>query len=231
MSTNLKLSVVLALGLAIAVFSFAEKVYAHATPITYEPGASSLLEKMPNRVRIHFSERIEQGASGIIVYGPDSSRVDNDNATVDSNNPRFYSAGVKDGGEGTYTVSWQVVSKDDGHFTKGAFSFSVGKVTGGTADPGQIQIQHITTIPQAATIGIELVGQAIILGALVFFTLLWRPLRKRFGKEAVVYEETIRTRLTFLTIFGAALVVIGVASFIVLKTFDLQELRPGEQCN
>ena len=107
----------------------AQQASAHATPISYEPEASSLLEKMPQQVRIYFSERIEQGASGIIVYGPDGSRVDNDDAVIDSRNARFYGLHMRDGGQGTYTVSWQVVSSDDGHFTKGAFSFSVGKET------------------------------------------------------------------------------------------------------
>ena len=36
--------------------------------------------------------------------------------------------------EGAYTVTWRVVSIDDGHVTAGAFAFGVG--TAPTGDPG-----------------------------------------------------------------------------------------------
>lgn len=201
-----------------------QEAFAHATPVTYEPEASSLLETAPERIRIHFSERIEQGASGIIVYAPDGARVDNGDAGVDPEDAHFYGATFKSAGEGTYAVSWQVVSKDDGHFTKGAFSFSVGKETA-TGAGQQIQIQHITTIPQAATIGIELVGQAILLGALLLLTILWRPLRKQFGSD--LDNASFEKRFTILISIGILLIAVGVASFIIIKTFDLQQLRFG----
>ena len=214
----------------LSLFSFlaTENASAHATPITYEPEASVILQKIPKRVQINFSERIEQGASGITVYGPDGSRIDNNDSNVDSNNTRLYGTSIQDGGEGTYTVSWQVVSSDDGHFTKGAFTFSIGKETAGTAGSGQIQVQHITTVPQAGTIGIELVGQAIILGVLVLFAFLWRPLRRKFGNDITAYEVAIRRRLSFLMIVGVVCMIIGIALFIILKTFDLQQLRIGD---
>ena len=45
---------------------------------------------------------------------------------VDAEDPRVYHVSVKDAGAGTYTVSWEVISADDGHFAKGAYVFSVG---------------------------------------------------------------------------------------------------------
>lgn len=203
----------------------AQEVLAHATPITYEPEASSLSEKAPERIQIRFSERIEQGASGIIVYAPDGSQVDNNDAIVDPKDAHFYGATTKSAGIGTYTVSWQVVSADDGHFTKGAFSFSVGKVTSQGVTGGQIQIQHITTIPQAVTIGIELVGQAMLLSALLLLIFLWRPLRKQFGND--FNDISFEKKFSAIIGIGVILVIVGVASFIVIKTFDLQQLRFG----
>lgn len=213
--------------LAFLVFSLlsAEEVFAHATPITYEPEASVILESIPSRVQIYFSERIEPHASGITIFGPDGSRADNNDAAVSPKDSHYYSATLKDAGEGTYTVSWQVVSLDDGHFTKGAFSFSVGVETASSIG-GQIQIQHITTLPQAATIGIELVGQAMLLGAFLLFAFLWRPLRKQFNGNfnAPSFEKR------FVAFIGAGIIfiVLGVASFIVIKTFDLQQLRSAD---
>lgn len=216
----------------LSFFTRAESVLAHATPITYEPEASSVLEILPNRVEIYFSERIEPGASGIAIFGPNGSRVDNNDASVDVKDAHYFRATVKDSGggtpppeSGTYTVSWQVVSADDGHFTKGAFSFSVGEETGASMAGGQIQIQHITTIPQAITIGIELTGQAMLLGALILFAFLWRPLRKRFGNilDTAYFEK----KFTVIIVIATVLIIIGVASFVIIKTFDLQQLRPA----
>ncbi len=70
-------------------FLRATQVLAHATPITYEPEASAILERAPERVRIHFSERIEPKAGSIIVFGPDGSRIDRDNAAMDPQDPHF----------------------------------------------------------------------------------------------------------------------------------------------
>ena len=161
----------------------ATEVFAHATPVTYEPESSALVEKIPDHVRIHFSERIESAASNITVLAPDGAEA-SEAPSVDPHDSHFFESNLRDAGRGTYTVVWQVVSADDGHFTKGAFTFSVGKETaaaGGSA--GQIQIQHITTIPQATVMWIELVGQSILWGALFLIIGIWRPLSRTSGRE------------------------------------------------
>ena len=103
-----------------------EFAFAHATPIQYVPAASSVLSQAPAEVQIHFSERVEPRVSSITVLAPDGSRADLSNSAADPADPRVYRVGLKDGGAGTYTVSWQVISADDGHFAKGAYVFSVG---------------------------------------------------------------------------------------------------------
>ena len=201
---------------------------AHATPVSYEPEAVSILEIAPERVSIRFSERVEPAASGIAVYGPDGKSVTTGEAVPDAEDARRFSVQIDANSEGTYTASWQVVSADDGHFTKGAFSFSVGKVTGVALGSNSIQIQHITTIPQAVTIGVELIGQAILGAILVVFAFLWRPLRKKVANIMPADESLVFRRFTILMYVGVALVILGVVLFIVLKTFDLQQLRPSD---
>src|SRR5688500_18371530 len=117
--------------------------FAHATPVTYEPAASSVLTDAPSAVAIIFSERVEAAASSIIVYGPDGGRVEEGDAVAGDSEPRVFSVPVRAAAEGTYTVSWQVVSADDGHFTKGAFAFSLGKETTPAIAAAQgFQISH-----------------------------------------------------------------------------------------
>lgn len=217
----------LTLLFAFLFFSGVRGVSAHATPVSYEPEASSLLQTAPERVRIHFSENIEPNASGITVLAPDGSTVDMGKPAIDSSDRRMYQIAIKDGGQGTYTVSWQVVSADDGHFTKGAFAFSVGKQTAASnAAGGQIQIQHVTSIPQAMTIWIELLGQAFLLGALLMIAGVWKPLRRRFGSELSEQDmASVRRRITAVMVIGFLFIAAGIIALLVLKTLDLEALR------
>ena len=212
---------------ALIILGCAQSASAHATPVSYEPDATSVVQKVPESVRIVFSERVEEKASDIIVYGPDGSVVSVGEAKLDPTDAHAYSISIKDGGKGTYTISWEVVSSDDGHFTKGAFAFSVGKATGGDTTLGQIQIQHISTIPQAVPMAIEMAGQAFILGVLFFLAFLWRPLRRKFSKEITPYKERVESYFSVITITGVIFILLGIISFVILKTFDLQQLRPG----
>jgi len=212
--------------IVITLFGTTTQVFAHATPIMYEPQSMSLLEIAPNVVRIHFSERIEPTASDIAVLGPDGTRVSIGSAAVERSDSRFFSVGMNNAGQGTYTVTWQVVSADDGHFTKGAFTFSVGKATAVSVGTAQIQIQHITTIPQATVMWIELLGQALLLGALLLYIGIWRPLVTRFSKEISSNDsESFERGTRMIVIAGIGCIIAGVISLLVLKTLDLEQLR------
>jgi methionine-rich copper-binding protein CopC/putative copper export protein len=214
--------------LAISLFALgANNAYAHATPVRYEPAAAALLQKIPDRVGIQLSERVEPGASDISVLGPDGSRVAARVPAVDSRDPRFYSVVISDAGEGTYTVAWQVVSADDGHFTKGSFAFSVGKETVSSGQTtGQIQIQHLTSIPQASAIGLELLGQSLLLGVLCCLAFVWRPLRKTLSEEiSPKATASLGRRMSWVALAGIALIIGGAVVFTVLKTLDLDQLR------
>ncbi len=198
--------------------------FAHATPVSYMPVSSSLRQSMPDRVQIHFSERIEPTASDITVFGPDGAKVSVGDGALESD-AHIFGVGVHGGGQGTYTVSWQVVSADDGHFTKGAFIFSVGKesVVSGEA-VGQIQVQHITSIPQALVMWIELVGQALLLGALVVLA-IGRARSKRGKEVSSDATHSLARRSQIFVLSGIILILAGAISLLILKTLDLEQLR------
>src|SRR5262245_46614394 len=161
--------------LLIVVLTAAPDLFAHASPVLYEPAASTVLDRLPQRVRIQFTERLESKASSITVFAPDGSRAETSDGGPDPADARVFSVGLRDAGAGTYTVSWQVVSQDDGHFTKGGFSFSVGTAGGATApNQSQVEVVHSSTTSQAAAIGTELLGQSLFIGILAVIALLWR---------------------------------------------------------
>ncbi len=210
----------------LALAAGARRASAHATPITYEPEASAVLERLPTRVRINFSEHIEPNASAMTVLGPNGARVDAQNAGTDEANTHFFQTSIRDGGTGTYTVVWQVTSADDGHFTKGAFVFSVGKESASSVTVGQIQIQHVTSIPQAVALWLELLGQSVMWGFLLTLVIIVKPLKNRMrGMMESQGTAAIERRLTVSLCLGIVLMLAGAATLLILKTLDLEELR------
>ena len=211
--------------LPVMTAALADQAFAHATPLQYVPAASSVLSQAPAKVQIHFSERIEPRVSNITVLAPDGSRADLSNSALDRVDPRIYSVDLRDAGAGTYTVSWEVISSDDGHFTKGAYVFSVGIVKpGAAAESGGFQTIHSSSVPEALTLAIELIGNALILGALLVLAFLWRPLRIHFA-EAKSAEMEFAGRLQFLLITGCVLGLAGGLAYLIYKTNELALLQ------
>ncbi len=177
---------------------------AHATPLSYFPEASSALDKAPGRIDITFSENIEPNASSITVLGPDGSQVNSGPAVVGQADHHRFTVVIKDGGKGTYLASWQVVSADDGHFTKGAFSFTVGKEgrVGTTNIQNNFQVVHSSQLNESITIWLELLGHMLIAG---FLIAAW----------------FLSSRSPKFLLWGIILSVAGGVLYLVVKGFDL----------
>ncbi|MGA7791648.1 MAG: copper resistance protein CopC [Candidatus Acidiferrales bacterium] len=211
--------------LSLLIAALPEFAFAHATPIQYVPAASSVLSQAPTEIQIHFSERVEPRVSSITVLAPDGSRADLSNSAADPADPRVYRVGLKDGGAGTYTVSWQVISADDGHFAKGAYVFSVGNARpGGTTDSGGFQTVHSSSVPEALTLAIELIGDALILGAFLVFAFIWRPMRKHFPEVLSEEHEFVR-RFQILIALGCVLALAGGLAYLFYKASELAKLQ------
>ncbi|HJW61863.1 MAG TPA: copper resistance CopC family protein [Actinomycetes bacterium] len=99
---------------------------AHALLRESDPAAGSSLERAPSRVVLTFTERPEPGLSSISVLDTGGQPVERGQAVPVDGAPLQLALGLGDLADGTYTVSWRVVSKDDGHLTAGAFAFGVG---------------------------------------------------------------------------------------------------------
>lgn len=212
-------------ALAALLFSVSSNtVLAHAIPVTYEPDASKAVVSMPSKVEIRFSERLEPSASSIRVFAIDGSRADTSSSLVDANDPHILSVPVKDAGAGGYAVSWQVVSADDGHFSKGAFSFSFGSGGMNVVAP-TVDVVHNSGYTEASAIWLELLGESIFLSAFILFMFLLRPIHRRLGmalgKEYPFFEK----RFAFIVSVSLALVCIGSLAFFALKSTELSNLQ------
>ena len=184
--------------LSLLISALPELAFAHATPIQYIPAASSVLPQAPAEVQIHFSERVEPRVSSIIVLGSRWFARRSFQFRSRPGGSQSLPRGPERRRAGTYTVSWEVISADDGHFAKGAYVFSVGSARpSATTDTGGFQTVHSSSVPEALTLAVELIGDALILGALLVLAFIWRPMRKHFP-EVTSYEAEFARRFQLL---------------------------------
>lgn len=200
-----------------------EVVSAHAAPIEYAPASSAQLSEAPQEIRIRFSERVEPGASRIVVQDDTGRKVHTGNAVVDSADAHFLSVPLEAVEKGTFLVTWSVVSSDDGHFTKGGYAYFVGTTATSTvASTPQIEIVQLSALPEATAMFIELLGNSFLWGALILFALVLRSLMPRVTIEqgrilSIAYQCVIYT--------GALCVLGGGIAHTILKTTELAALH------
>jgi copper transport protein len=139
----------------------------HAVPRTASPAADATVATGPSEVSIRFSERVERRASALEVLDASGRRVDRDDARVDAADPWLFRVGVSDLRPGVYTVSWRVLSADDGHLTEGAHGFVVGEGAAASR-PAPARVRAVT--PPLLPLGrwLALAGVLTVLGVTVF---------------------------------------------------------------
>ncbi|WP_436701574.1 copper resistance CopC family protein [Nocardioides sp. BYT-33-1] len=95
---------------------------AHASLVGSDPQAGQRFDRMPDRVRLEFSEPISAPAY-VVVTAPDGSRADQGEARIDGSVVSVDLGGTAP--EGTYGLAFRVVS-EDGHPVTGRIAFVVG---------------------------------------------------------------------------------------------------------
>lgn len=119
---------------ATTVSFYSSPAYGHANPVSYSPSANAVIisqqqenESLPDKVVILFSERPEPKVSYIHVTNSKNERVDNNDFKITGKNDREATVTLDTSklSNGVYTVSWLVLSRDDGHITKGSYVFNI----------------------------------------------------------------------------------------------------------
>jgi copper transport protein len=156
---------------------------AHAALLQSDPAAGGSLATSPDAITLWFSEAVELRYSRVAVLRADGSRV----ATGDLHLlPDGADHAVRlplrgDLPRGSYTVVWSVLSAVDGHVTEGFLSFVVGDALLPTsASEAALARQALTMqgVPSgvaAAVRWLNLLGQAVVAGTLVFLVVVLLP--------------------------------------------------------
>src|SRR3990172_1236553 len=188
--------------LAIAATLMAARVVsAHASLMRSDPPANSVQATAPAKVTIWFTEPIEPGFSTITVLFEDGSKADQGDNLVSSSDGTQLSVSLADSREGTYLVSWRVLSAVDGHITSGSFVYSVGEAI--TRPAGAAAGGAVTSPLDMLARALHYVGQALLVGVMLFRWLVWRPaLKSAELSEEVDERATHRTRLVVYVALG-----------------------------
>lgn len=130
------MKIILVYGILFIIFFFSggintdKNVFGHANPVSYNPSSNSVFQSnqsLPNNVTILYSERPDEKISYIHVLNSQNERIDNNDFKIVGENERGASVTLDSTklATGSYTISWLVLSKDDGHITKGSYVFSI----------------------------------------------------------------------------------------------------------
>ncbi len=149
-SIILFIAVVSIVGTGISILSSGSllPVFGHASPVTYLPEPNEIinsLKSVPDQVTITFTENPEPRASNIKIMNSMNERIDNNDLRAsDSDKSLSVTLDSSKVIPGVYTVNWLVLSKDDGHLTKGSYVFSVEDNSSKTQQPSTQNISNMS---------------------------------------------------------------------------------------
>ncbi|MFE1444170.1 copper resistance CopC/CopD family protein [Streptomyces sp. NPDC058739] len=127
--------VLLLLAVAGALLAGAAPASAHAALTGSDPGQGTVVEQAPRQVSLTFSEAVSLTGDSLRVFDPKGERADNGKAS--GSGGTTYAVALHSGlPDGTYTVTYQVVSADS-HPVSGAFTYSVGAPSATTVSVDQ----------------------------------------------------------------------------------------------
>ena len=149
---------------------------AHASLISTTPSAGQVLDESPASVLLVFDEAVDVSLGELRVLDGAGAEVGGvGDPKHPGGNDSQVSASLPTLADGSYIVSWKVVS-DDGHPIAGAFTFQVGQVS--NLDPGVLDtLDQESAVPvwldiaESAGRAVLYAGMAVALGGLAFLVL------------------------------------------------------------
>ncbi len=217
-------AVLLALVLT-ALLGQPESASAHANLVRTDPAEESVLDGPPTRVTIWYSEPIEATLGKIRVFDAEGEQVDNEDNALVQGESSVLSVTLPELENGTYSVSWGIISISDGHSVVGSFRFAVGEpISDGVfVSVEQPLLQSITDpwLRWLFLAAILLFSGTLIIDALVIGP-VWsdsRPSTQR-GDALVIHSQQIY-RIAWFAIVLASIALVAIAVQQASNSFDV----------
>ena len=125
------------------VGAWAAPAFAHAVLEGTEPGSGATVQRSPEDITLTFSESVEASLGAVRVFNSRASQLDVGNPEHPGGDSSVVRVSVPDLDDGTYVVTWRVLSAD-AHPIRGAFTFTVGE-SATTAKEAQSLAQRLLT--------------------------------------------------------------------------------------
>ncbi|MEU4694248.1 copper resistance protein CopC [Actinoplanes sp. NPDC023714] len=158
---------------------------AHAVLSGSDPGNGTIVPDAPNRVTLTFSESVQVVPGKIRVIAPDGSEAGQGDPTASGSQVTIPLR--SGGGQGTYLVSYRVISADS-HPVAGTITYSVGTAsTPPSASEEQAKVDPVVRalIPVAKYLGYA--GLVLLVGPVLVLALLWPQRLSRRGPGRLVW--------------------------------------------
>ncbi|MGD2107227.1 MAG: copper resistance protein CopC, partial [Nitrosopumilaceae archaeon] len=198
--------------------------FASAHPFTEETNPSST-QNAPvgvTKVSVIFSEPVELDYSTLKVLDSNGDQIDNkDSKYFEGESSLIVTTPPLE--SGVYTVTSKVLSKVDGHLVDDAFIFGVGDVKIEPADGQPKSIYSILFFPEAGSRFPGLVGQTIVLGAVIASMIIWGTQDKNLIRNEIEKIDSLHHgKFMTLTGIGLMLVFASNIAMIAVQTFRLE---------
>jgi copper transport protein len=212
----------LLIGLFVVLLGPVAPAFAHAALVGSDPASDSIVPDAPNKITLTFSESIQLIPGKIQVLGPDGSRADQGDPTVDGANVTIPLR--SGGGRGTYLVSYRIISADT-HPVGGSITYSVGAASAPpTAKIDDTKVDPVVRglIPVGKYLGYA--GLVLLVGPSLVLALLWPHRLSRRGPTKVIWTGFgLVTLSTLMAIWLQAPYSIGTGVFDV-RVGDLRDV-------
>ena len=209
--------------LILLILSFISIPFAAAHPFTEEtiPSLRSNAPVGTSEIIVYFSEPVDTNFSEIKVF-------DNSGNQIDNKDTNYYEGELSlivttpPLGDGVYTASVKVLSKVDGHLVPSAFLFGIGNVIIQDTNPPLVE-SEIIFLPEAGARFPGILGQTIVLGAVIASLIIWGTQNRQLIKEELDKVETFHHgKFMSITGIGLMLVFISDILMIIVQTLRLE---------
>jgi len=210
--------------IVLIIFSSVSIPFASAHPFTEEtiPSLTSNASTGITEVIVFFSEPVDIDFSEIKVFDSDGNQIDNKDTNYYEGELSLIvtTPPLEDG---IYTASVKVLSKVDGHLVPSAFLFAVGDVVIPPSLFDQDGPLEIVYLPEAGARFPGIVGQTIVLGAVIASLIIWGTQNKQLIKEELEKIENFHHgKFMSITGIGLMLVFISDILMLVIQTIRLE---------
>ncbi|AFS81638.1 copper resistance D domain-containing protein [Candidatus Nitrosopumilus koreensis AR1] len=202
--------------ITLLVISFISIPFATAHPFTEEtiPSLTSNAPSGTTEVIVYFSEPVDINFSELKVFDTNGDQIDNkDTDYYEGELSLIITTPPLE--DGVYTVSTKVLSKVDGHLVPDAFLFAVGDAV---IDPSLHNVERPSEtvfLPEAGARLPGLVGQTIVLGAVISSLIIWGTQNKQSIKDELEKIQSFHHG-KFMSITGIGLVLVFISDILMI---------------